>query len=241
MKAIPKPTAKEVVDELRPLGTEGYRKVLRNHGIPDPMFGVKIEDLKKIQRRVKKDYQLALDLYDTGIYDARYLAGLIADETRMTETDLRHWLATANCGAVCEYVVARVAAETEHGQDLALEWIDSADENAASAGWATLGSLVSITDDADLDLDELKGLLARVQESIHAQPNRVRYVMNGFVIAVGSYVRGLTALAIRTGKAIGPVAVDMGNTACKVPSAPEYIQKVKDRGTVGKKRKSARC
>jgi hypothetical protein len=44
--------------------------VLRNHGIPDPMFGEKVEDLKKIQRRVKKDYVLALDLYDTGVYDA---------------------------------------------------------------------------------------------------------------------------------------------------------------------------
>jgi 3-methyladenine DNA glycosylase AlkD len=178
MKAISKPTAKEVVEELRPLGTEGYRKVLRNHGIPDPMFGVKVEDLKSIQKRVKKDYRLALDLYDTGIYDARYLAGLIADETRMTEMDLRHWLATANCAAVCEYVVARVAAETEFGRELAREWIDAADENAASTGWATLGSLVSITDDADLDLDELRGLLARVQASIRAQPNRVRYPPN---------------------------------------------------------------
>ena len=108
----------------------------------------------------------------------------------MTETDLRHWLATANCGAVCEYVVARVAAETEHGHELALEWIDAADENAASAGWATLGSLVSVTDDADLDLDELKGLLARVQGVDPRQPDRVRYAMNGFVIAAGSYVKG---------------------------------------------------
>src|SRR5437763_16836175 len=136
MKAIPIPTAKEVVDELRPLGSEGYRKVLRNHGIPEPMFGVKVEDLKKIQKRVKKDYLLALDLYDTGVYDARYLAGLIADETKMTEMDLRHWLATANCAAVREYVVARVAAETGHGRELAREWIDAACENAASAGWA---------------------------------------------------------------------------------------------------------
>jgi hypothetical protein len=41
--------------------------------------------------------------------------------------------------------------------------------------------------------------------------------------------------------ASGLVEVDMGNTACKVPFAPDYIQKVKDRGTIGKKRKSARC
>jgi 3-methyladenine DNA glycosylase AlkD len=241
MKAVTRPTAKEVVEELRPLGSEGYRKVLRNHGIPDPMFGVKVEDLKRVQRRVKKDYLLALDLYDTGIYDARYLAGLIADESRMTEMDLRHWLAMANCVALCQYTIPWVAAETEFGRELALEWIDAADEHAATAGWATLGSLVSITDDADLDLDELRGLLARVQESIHAQPSRARYAMNGFVIAVGSYVKDLTALAIRTGKVIGPVEVDMGRTACKISFAPDYIQKVKDRGTVGRKRKSARC
>ena len=30
MKAIQMPTAKEVVGELQPLGSEGYRKVLRN-------------------------------------------------------------------------------------------------------------------------------------------------------------------------------------------------------------------
>src|SRR3954467_6910283 len=117
-------TAAEIVDEIRPLGTEGYRKILRNHGIPDPMFGVKIEDLKKFQKRIKKDYRLALDLYDTGIYDAMYLAGLIADDPKMTKKDLRRWLAKANCSALQEYTVPWVAAESNHGRELALEWIE---------------------------------------------------------------------------------------------------------------------
>ena len=38
------------------------------------------DDLKKYQKRIKKDYQLSLDLYDSGVSDAMYLAGLIADE-----------------------------------------------------------------------------------------------------------------------------------------------------------------
>ena len=63
-----------------------------NHGVKEPIFGVKIEDMKKIQKRIKKDYQLALDLYDTGIYDAMYLAGLIADDAKMTKKDLQHWV-----------------------------------------------------------------------------------------------------------------------------------------------------
>ena len=234
-------TAQEIVQEIKPLGKDSYKKVPLNHGIQEPVFGVKIEDLKKIQKRIKKDYQLALDLYDTGIYDAMYLAGLIADDLRMTKKDLRHWINNATSGSLCEYTVPWVAAESNHGRELALEWIESKKENVAAAGWATLSGLVSIKDDAELDLAELKRLLERVQKTIHEQPNRVRYSMNGFVIAIGSYVRALTDLAIKTGGKIGPVSVEMGGTACKVPFAPEYIEKVRKRGTIGKKRKTPKC
>jgi hypothetical protein len=79
------------------------------------------------------------------------------------------------------------------------------------------------------------------EQTIHEQPNRARHAMNGFVIAVGTYVPALTDLAIATGKKIGKVSVDMGNTECKVPSSPEYIEKAQKRGTIGKKRKTARC
>jgi 3-methyladenine DNA glycosylase AlkD len=234
-------TAEEIVDQLKPLGTETYKKTLRNHGIQEPVFGVKIEDLKKLQKRIKKDYQLALDLYDTGIYDAMYLAGLVADDAQMTKKDLRLWLKKANCAMLSEYTVPWVAAESNHGRELALEWIESPKESVAAAGWATFSNLVAIKDDADLDLTELERLLQRVQKTIHEQPNRVRHVMNGFVIAVGCYVKPLTELALQTASRIGRVAVDMGGTACKVPDALEYIQKVQKRGTVGKKRKTAKC
>ena len=234
-------TAAEIVEQLRPLGSESYKKVLRNHGIPEPFFGVKISDLKKFQKQIKHDYQLALDLYDTGNYDAMYLAGLIADDARMTKKDLKRWIKQAHCGALAEYTVAWVATGSPHGYELALEWIDSQDENTGCAGWSTLASIVSVRDDADLNVAELERLLERVQKSIHKAPNRVRYAMNGFVISVGCYVRELTDLARRIGTKIGPVEVDMGNTACQVPYAPDYIDKVKKRGTIGKKRKSAKC
>jgi hypothetical protein len=74
-------TADEIVEQLRPLGKDTYKKVLLAHGVPEPLFGVKIEELKKIQKRIRKDYRLALDLYDTGIYDAMYLAGLVCRQS----------------------------------------------------------------------------------------------------------------------------------------------------------------
>ena len=233
--------AAEIVTQLKSLGRDSYKKVLLNHDVNEPVFGVKVEELKKFQKSIKKDYQLALDLYATGIYDAQYLAGLIADETKMTRKDLSQWLAKCNSTAVCCFTVAWVAAESKHGWELALEWIDSKKEGTAQTGWATLSSHVAVTPDAELDLAELRRLLKRVEKSIHQEPDLVRSAMNGFVIAVGTYVQELTDLAMETGKKIGKVTVDMGNTACKVPSSPEYIEKAKKRGVIGKKRKTARC
>ena len=234
-------TASEIIEELRCLGSESVKKVLRNHGVREPFFGVKIGDLKKIRKRVKKDYRLALDLYDTGIYDAMYLAGLIADDAQMTKQDLTRWVEEAKGGALESSTVPWVAAGSRHGRELALEWIESKKENVAVAGWSTLSSLVSVKDDVVLDLPELKRLLQRVQKSIHQQPDFVRYAMNGFVIALGTYVQPLSDDALRTAEKIGRVTVDMGNTACQVPDAVKYIQKVRGRGVVGKKRPAAKC
>ena len=234
-------TATQIVRRLESLGSDSYRKILLNHGASEPVLGVKVQDLKTIQKTVKKDHPLSLELFETGIYDAQYLAGLVADETRITPKDLRHWLARANCPAISSTAVAWIAAESPHGVALALEWIESNDEDTAQTGWTTLGCVAGIRDDADLALPVLQRLLGRVERSIHRQPNHVRYAMNGFVIAVGTYVPDLTAAAIQTGERVGRVSVDMGDTACQVPFAPEYIRKARSRNAVGKKRKTARC
>src|SRR5215207_5706544 len=218
-------TAKEILEEIRPLGSDGYKRVMFNHGIKDPVFGVKVEDLKKIQKRIKKDYRLALDLYDTGVYDAMYLAGLIADDAKMTRRDLESWVRNAGGGPLIGSTVPWVVAGSSHGWALALEWIDSAEPEIAGAGWATLGAIVSITADASLDIAALKKLLKRVERDMAKAADRTRYQMNGFVIAVGCYVAPLTHAAIATGEKIGRVSADLGQNACEVPYAPEYIAK----------------
>jgi 3-methyladenine DNA glycosylase AlkD len=234
-------TAKEVVEELRTLGSESIKKVLRNHGVQEPFFGVKIGDMKKIEKRIKKDYQLALDLYATGNYDAMYLAGLVADDAKMTKKDLNHWVKMANGGALASATVPWVAAGSHHGYEIALEWIESKNENVAAAGWATLSSLVAMKADDDLDLPGLERLLKRVQKTIHGEPDSVRSAMNGFVIALGTYVKELSDLAVQAATKIGEVSVDMGNTDCKVPNAVEYIDKARSKGAIGKKRKTVKC
>lgn len=231
----------QIMKELAKLGNEGYKRTLMKHGAKEPFYGVKIEDLKKYQKKIKKDYELALALFETGCGDAMYLAGLIADETRMTKKDLTKWVKQAHWKMISEYTVPWVAGESECGYELAKEWIDSKDEQIASAGWATLSSLVSVRPDAELDLKGLEKLIARVAKAIHKAPERVKYTMNGFIIAIGSYVAALSDKAIAIAKDIGSVTVDMGDTSCKVPDAAEYIAKVAKKKGIGKKRATARC
>ena len=124
---------------------------------------------------------------------------------------------------------------------MARRWIDSKKPLVAAAGWSTWSALVSVQDDRDLDVSELKELIHRVETTIHKAPDPVRYAMNGFLIAVGCFVKALTAIAKATGERIGPVTADLGNNACRIPFAPEYIRKVEKRGSIGRKRKTAKC
>lgn len=234
--------AKEIIEELKKAGSESTKKILLKHGASEPLYGVKIEDLKKIRKKAKgAGQEVVNELYDTGIYDAMYLAGLMADGKQMTKKQLQQWVKSAKWTTISEYTVAWVASESPYGWELALEWIDSNDESIASAGWSTLSSMVSIVPDEELDTKMLKTLLKRVEKSIHTAANRVKYTMNGFVISVGGYVNELTDLAKTTAENIGLVMVDMGGTACKVPSAGDYIVKMEQRGNIGKKRKTAKC
>src|SRR5664279_4778242 len=98
-------TVEGIMKELRSKGSESIKKILLKHGAREPLFGVKIEDLKPIQKKIKKDYQLAKDLYATGNADAMYLAGLIADDQKMTKADLQTWVSQAVSQNISEYTV----------------------------------------------------------------------------------------------------------------------------------------
>jgi 3-methyladenine DNA glycosylase AlkD len=234
-------TVNQIMTELQSMGSDSIRTLLMKHGIKEPLFGVKVEHLKIIEKKVKKDYQLAKDLYATGNADAMYLAGLIADDAQMSAADLQTWVRQAMSQNISEYTVPWVAAGSPHGYELALQWIDAKEEHIAAAGWATLANIVALQPDAKLDIPALKALLARVVKNIAAVDDRVRMTMNGFVIALGSYVTALSADATAAAKNIGTVIVDMHGRACKVPDAAAYIEKAKGKGTLGKKKKTVKC
>lgn len=236
-------TVKSIVAELKSKGKETTRRTYARHGVPeDRMFGVSVADLKVIAKGIKGEQQLALDLFETGNLDAMYLAGMVAKGTQMTKAQLQAWAKGAgSLTMVVEYSVPWVAVESPYARELAMKWISSKDEHIASCGWSTYAGIVATTADEALDLKEIKELLNTVVREIDGAQNRVRSNMNAFVIAVGVYVRPLSAQAKAAAKQIGEVSVDMGDTACQVPLATAYIEKCETAGKVGNKRKTIRC
>lgn len=234
-------TVQAILKQLKSLGNAGTKKVLLRHGAREPFFGVRIQDLKKVQKRIGgPDHELAMGLYRTGNSDAMYLAGMIAEPDRMSRKDLQEWVEAASW-SMLHFAVSRTAADGPLGWEMGLKWIESADESIANTGWMTLTSVVSVEPDEELDLKAVEKLLKRIAKGIHKEPNFVRYSMNGFVIAVGCCVARLSDKAVAVAEKIGKVEVDMGETECKVPLATEYIEKVRSMGRIGRKRPMARC
>lgn len=220
--------ARQIVQQLEQLGQAAYKQILMKHGVLEPVYGVKIVALKGYQKAIKKDYQLALDLYDTGVYDAMYLAGLVADDQAMSKDDLRHWAAAARSAPISLYTVPWVAAQGLHGRELALEWIDSDQPGIAIAGWATLSGLVALTDDAGLDLDELRALMQRVRTTICGQSPAVS----------GAMLRGRCRQLCAALDADGAGSQRRPAAACRRIGRSTETQK---RGAIGKKRKTVKC
>ena len=234
-------TAKEILTRLEKMGSPSIKKVYLNHGAVEPFFGVKVSDMKTIVKEVKQNHSLAMELYASGNSDAMYLAGLVSSPKEMSKSDLTSWIKNARWYMHSEYSVAWTAAESKFGRELAIEWIDSSIELTAVAGWATYASYIQLTANEQLDITEIANLVKRIEMKIAKAPNRVKYVMNGFLIMVGTQIKELNAMAIDAAEKIGKVEVEMGGTACAVPDAKSYIHKTVDKVGFGKKKKTAKC
>ena len=231
----------DVMAALRQKGSESVKRLLRKHGAKEPFFGVKVGDLKPLAKQLRGRQDLALELYATGNGDAQYLAGMIADGRLMTKAELNRWARTAAWDMISGTTVPWVTSEHPDGADLALEWITAKNEQTARAGWSSLGALAATRPDAELPLKDYARLLRDLPRDLPKAPDGVRYTMNNFIIACGTYLAPLGDQAIATARAVGRVQVDMGDTACKVPDAEPSILKARRGAPVAPKRKTVRC
>ncbi|HYO13473.1 MAG TPA: DNA alkylation repair protein [Thermoanaerobaculia bacterium] len=214
----------ETLHQLESLGTEQNRKTYRRHGARENLYGVSWADLGKLQKKIKKDHALAVELWVTGNHDARILATMIADPKAMTSEELDAW-----AGSLTNYTETDAFSKLAAGSPLIREkidrWTEADHEWIESAGWNLLAHL-AMGKNGDVPNDYFERHLEAIERDIHNRKNRVRYAMNSALIAIGGRNEKLTEKALAAAAKIGKVEVDHGETGCKTPQAAEYIQKM---------------
>ncbi len=212
----------EVMQALEDMGTAQNRKIYARHGVGEKMFGVSMANLKTLQKQIKKDHALAQELWASGNHDARYLATLIADPSRVDESLLEAWVRALDNYAITD-AFTDLTAQTACARDKAAQWSGNHAEYVSRAGWHLLAQLAM--KDASLPDDFFLPYLEIIQAEIHQRPNRARQGMNNALIAIGIRNPALMQKALAAAAIIGEVQVDHGETNCKTNFAPEYIQR----------------
>lgn len=218
-------TAQSILQELEALGTEQNRKIYGKHGVSDPSFGVSYANFDKLQKRIKKNHALALELWASGNHDARILAMRIVDPQQITAADVEQWAQALNNYTLTD-AVAGAAANAPIDPATITAWTYAEDEWLSRIGWRMVASLA--TGNNDLSDDFFMPFLERIAADIHQCKNRVREAMNGALISIGTRNPDMERSCIEVAETIGKVYVDHGQTGCKTPDAASYILKTND-------------
>jgi 3-methyladenine DNA glycosylase AlkD len=218
----------DTLAELETLGTAQNRKVYPRHGVKGPLFGVSYTNLRKLAKRLAPDHELAEQLWASGNHDARVLATMVDDPSRVTARTLRLRIQDVGNYVLAD-ALASLASRTSQRDEMAREWTaDPQDEWAGATGWSlvtaqAMDAKCSLSDSYFFErLDFIEGHIA-------GAANRVRHSMNGALIAIGGRSMKLRQVAEEGARQIGKVQVDHGQTSCKTPEAIPYLAKIWNR------------
>jgi 3-methyladenine DNA glycosylase AlkD len=218
-------SAKEILAELKALGTAQNRKIYTRHGgDPKTLYGVSFAHIGAIAKRVKRNHALAEGLFKSGIFEANYLAAQIADPALASDDDLCAWIDGAASYGDADEIGASLVARSANAKKLALALTKGKTEKRERAGWAAIGQMLK-TGKPEWSAAEVTKLLATIEKGIHKQQNRTREVMLWVMIGIGICRPDLRDEALAAAGRIGPVYIDHGETGCKTPDAVDYIKK----------------
>ena len=212
---------KDLMQELKTLGTEPYRKTYKRHGVQGEVYGVSYAHLGTLKKKIKTDHELAQQLWKSGVHDARLWQQWLPIPHRA-----RQWLMNGQRN-LSSYVIsdalATFAVQTSPDAKKIEKWMKSKDEMVSSFGWSLFARLART--EGPFSDEELEQYLEIIERDIHKAKNRVRHSMNSAVISIGVRNEKLQKKALAAAARIGKVEVDHGDTDCETPDAAAYIKK----------------
>ncbi|MEE9217110.1 MAG: DNA alkylation repair protein, partial [Anaerolineales bacterium] len=111
---------------LEQLGDKGSAQNVEGMGkfgmATDQRLGVPVPEIRKIAKGIGKNHELALELWKTGVQEARIVASMIDVPEEVTENQMEAWVVDFNSWDVCDQVCLNLFEKTSSAQQKIDEW-----------------------------------------------------------------------------------------------------------------------
>lgn len=193
--------AQEVIERLKASANPENVQGMARYGInPHNTLGVSMPLLREMAREIKRNHALALELWDSGIHEARILAGLIADPRQVDEQLLERWVQDFDSWDVCDQVCSNLFDKTPFAYSKAVEWSSRQPEFIKRAGFVLMAALALHDKKApDSDFEPFFTLI--LGEASDAR-NFVKKAVNWALRGLGKRSQALNTRAIETARQI---------------------------------------
>jgi 3-methyladenine DNA glycosylase AlkD len=179
-------TCEEVIINLKKLASTSKKDI---EGIA--RFGINVENalcvsmpkIRKYAKEIGKNHELALQVWDSGIHEAKILAGLIDDREKVTDVQMEKWVSEFDSWDVCDQVIMNLFDKTEFAYKKAKEWAERDEEFVKRAGFAMMASLAVHDKKAPNEL--FIGFLKLIKEKSTDERNFVRKAVNWALRQIG--------------------------------------------------------
>jgi 3-methyladenine DNA glycosylase AlkD len=104
-------------------------------------YGVSIPALRKMAKEMGKDHRAALELWKSGIHEARLLAGFVDDPQHVTEEQMEAWVRDFDSWDICDQVCSNLFDRTLFAYRKVVEWSGRDEEYVKRAGYVLMAAL----------------------------------------------------------------------------------------------------
>ena len=137
-----KTQADAAVAELKRMGTKKTRDGMARYAIPsDKAFGVMVGQIRELAKRLGRNHELALALWDSGWYEARMLATFVDEPDRVTPAQMDRWCRDFDNWAICDTACFHLFDKTPYAFKKVSQWSKRRDEFVKRAAFALLASV----------------------------------------------------------------------------------------------------
>ncbi len=109
--------------------------------VTEQRMGVSVPEMRKIAKQVGKDHELALALWETGILEARIVAGMVGEPDKLTEEQMEAWVVGINSWDVCDQICMNLFEKSTMVQSRIFEWSQREEEFVKRAAFALIACL----------------------------------------------------------------------------------------------------